>query len=117
MQDLAETQDSGTTRMIVMGQASLTDTFGLLGFETFPDATPADVDALMTELLAKERAALVFLEQALAGDDCRTLNTCRAECNRVVIVEVPPLHTPGDYHLQVESLVKSLLGPHVLEAP
>lgn len=116
-EDLDQTQDPNPTRMIVMGQAALTDTFALLGFETFPDATPPDVDALMAELLAHdEPSALVFLEQALAGHDCPALDKCRAQCNRVVIVEIPPLHAPEDYRPRVESLVKSLLGANVLEA-
>jgi hypothetical protein len=37
------------------------------------------------------------------------------EGGRLVVVEIPPLEAPHDYHPQVEDMILSILGPTALE--
>jgi len=103
------------TRLIAMGSAALVEGFSLIGFETHPNATPQELEAVLKELVRKQHKALVILEHPLACSGTATLTQVRAEGGRIVVVEVPPLHTPNDYHPQVEELVQRILGPSALK--
>jgi vacuolar-type H+-ATPase subunit F/Vma7 len=103
------------TRLVFMGGAALTAGFALIGFETYPDATPEDLERLLEGLVERHESALVLLEPHLARCQCGILETVRSEGARIVVTEVPPLHAPGDYHPLVEDLVTSVLGAHALE--
>ncbi|MCP4700210.1 MAG: hypothetical protein GY862_25660 [Gammaproteobacteria bacterium] len=102
-------------RLIAMGAAPLTEGFDLLGFETFADAGVAEMESLLCELAARKDKALVFLEQSLARQGSKSLKRIREESAQVIIIEVPPLHAPGDYSPPVEELVRRVLGPSALE--
>lgn len=103
------------TRMIAMGSSALTQGFGLVGFETWPDARPDDVERVLGELMGSSERAVIFLEAYLAGCDCPNLNRVRAEGGRIVVTEIPQLHAPQEYHPEVEDLVSNVLGAHVLQ--
>ena len=103
------------TRMIALGSAALTEGFSLIGIETLADATPEQLENLLADLVRRREKALVFLEHDLARSQGRWLRHVREEGGRIVIAEVPPLHAPGDYHPQVEDVVRAILGAQALE--
>jgi vacuolar-type H+-ATPase subunit F/Vma7 len=103
------------TRMIALGSAALTEGFSLMGFETMPDATPRMLEELLAELVQSKQKALLILERELSRSPGRWLSRVRNEGGRIVVVEVPQLHTPGVYRPPVEDLVESILGPTALE--
>lgn len=111
-----QTPSSAQVRLIVLASAELADGFRLLGFETWPDATPEQVETLLSELLNSDERAFVLLEQSLASCSCPSLNKCRNECNRVLIAEIPPLNSPSEYQPAVEVLVRNTLGPTALDS-
>ncbi|MCP4041548.1 MAG: hypothetical protein GY731_06250 [Gammaproteobacteria bacterium] len=102
-------------RMIAMGSRDLMDGFSLLGFDTYGDATPEQVEELLSSLLRGKEKALVFLEHELAHCNSPSLEHARREGGRIVLTEVPPLHSPDEYHPPVEELITRLLGPSALE--
>ena len=104
------------TRMIALGSAALTEGFSLIGIETLPDATIEQLENLLADLVRKQEKALVFLEHSLARSQGRWLKHVREEGGRIVIAEVPPLHTPEDYHPQVEDVLHAILGAQALQA-
>jgi vacuolar-type H+-ATPase subunit F/Vma7 len=103
------------TRMFALGSAALTEGFSLIGFETLPDATPEALEELLAELVRTRQKAMIVLEGNLARGSGRWLNRVRNEGGRIVIAEIPQLHTPGVYRPLVEDLVESILGPSALE--
>ena len=115
MSNPAERVDGGT-RLIAMGSAALVEGFGLIGFETWPDADQERLEAVLEELVRHKERALVLLEPHLARCDCHILERVLDEGGRIVVTEVPPLHAPEAYHPTVEELVTSVLGPTALEA-
>lgn len=107
--------DVPATRMIALGSAALTEGFSLIGVETVPDATPEQLENLLAGMVKHQEKALVFLEHSLARSEGPWLRRVREEGGRIVIAEVPPLHTPEDYHPQVEDVVRAILGAQALE--
>jgi vacuolar-type H+-ATPase subunit F/Vma7 len=104
-----------SARIIVAGSAALTEGFALIGVETLPDATPQQLDDLLAELWRRDQKALLFIEHGLARSAGPWLKRVRDDSGRVVVTEVPPLQTPGDYHPLVEDMVRAVLGPSALE--
>jgi vacuolar-type H+-ATPase subunit F/Vma7 len=102
-------------RMIALGSAALMEGFELIGFETFPDPTPETLENLFQELMRRQQAALVVIEQSLARNPGRQLLRAQREAGRIVITEIPELHLSGGYHSRVEELVQSVLGASALE--
>ncbi len=98
-----------------MGGAALIEGFSLLGFETFAEATPQILDSVLKELIQKQQKALVILEEDLVRSGTALLRRVRIESASIVVIEVPPLQAPDDYHPPVEELVRRVLGPSVLE--
>jgi vacuolar-type H+-ATPase subunit F/Vma7 len=109
-----ESPEERRTRMIVMGDPSLTDGFALVGFETFPNATEGDLEALLNELVRRQESALILLGPELARCECDILDRVRNEGGHIVVTEVPPLYAPEQYHPMIEDLVVSVLGPGAL---
>ncbi|MBI2312122.1 MAG: V-type ATP synthase subunit F [Betaproteobacteria bacterium] len=103
------------TRLIAMGSAPLMQGFGLIGVETWPDATEEQVEQVLAALVRKGEKALLFLEQNLARSRGHWLNWVRNEEARIVITEIPSLHAPHAYAPAVDRLVRSILGPSALE--
>ncbi len=108
-------ENRADTRLIMMGEAALCAGFSLIGFETWPDASPQQLDSLLQELVEREQTALVFLEPSLARCDCTLLQQLQRRGSGIVITEIPPLNAPRDYRPQVEELVISVLGKNALE--
>jgi vacuolar-type H+-ATPase subunit F/Vma7 len=103
-------------RLIALGSAALTEGFALVGFETYADPAPKTIENLMHELQRNQQAALVVIEQSLARNPGRFLQRALREGGHIVITEIPEIHLSGSYYSRVESLVRSILGPHSLEA-
>ncbi|MCK9394090.1 MAG: V-type ATP synthase subunit F [Methylobacter sp.] len=113
--NLREVNRLSETRLIAMGGAALIEGFSLLGFETYPEATPQILDAVLKELVQNQQKALVILEEKLARSGTALLHQVRSEGGRIVVIEVPPLQAPEDYHPLVEDLIRRVLGPSALE--
>lgn len=107
--------DSSPTRMIALGAAPLMEGFALIGFETHANASPAQLEALLEQLVRSDTRALVLLEEGLARSAGPWLNRVRNEGGNIVVTEVPALHQAHEYHPQVEDLVTSILGANALE--
>ena len=115
MHDYAAETVVTPTRMIALGSAALTTGFSLIGFETVPDATPEQLEALLRELVRDNQKAMVIIECDLARSEGKWLKRVRDEGGRIVVSEVPQLHAPGSFRPRVEDLVESILGPSALE--
>ena len=102
-------------RLLFFGEKALTEGFGLIGFETFPDATADQLDRVLTELIQGRRTALVFIDQRVARLQSRMLPRVRKEGGRILITEVPSLRSPDDYHTDIDNQVSALLGGTRLE--
>lgn len=99
-------------RIVVMGSTALTDGFRLLGLEVHPDASVAQLEALIRELQHSRANALLFLEQGLARQAQAPLARLRAEGGRIVVAEVPPLPLPEGFQFSTETSVAAWLGEH-----
>lgn len=102
-------------RLIALGSSALMEGFELIGFETFPDPAPEVLEMLFQELLRKQQAALVVIEQGLAQNPGRHLMRAQSEGGRIIITEIPEILQSASYHSRVENLVQSILGPTALE--
>lgn len=103
------------TRMIALGAAPLMEGFALIGFETYSNASPAQLEELLEQLVRSDTRALVLLEEGLARSAGPWLNRVRNEGGNIVVTEVPALHQAQAYHPQVEDLVTAILGASALE--
>ncbi len=106
---------ASTTRMIALGAAPLMEGFALIGFETHPGATPAQLEQLLEQLVRTQERALILLEEGLARSEGQWLNLVRNEGGNIIVTELPALHEPQNYHPQVEDLVTSILGAGALD--
>ena len=66
-----------------MGSPELTLGFGLIGFETFPAATGADLEKLLDELVEHREQALLLLEPELARCGSQALDRVRGSGGQV----------------------------------
>lgn len=98
------------TRMIFLGETTLTDGFRLIGFETFADPTPDELDLILQQLVAEKRNAFIVLDHQLSECDSPMLERVRAEGGRIIITEVPPLNAPDNFHCKIDNQVHMLLG-------
>lgn len=103
------------TRIIAMGSAALAEGFGLIGVETYVNATPEMLESLLAELVNRREKALLYIEHDLARSGGPWLARVRDRGGRIVVVEIPRLNAPRAYHPLVEDLVRSVLGPGALE--
>lgn len=114
MRDEAATPAAGA-RLVVLGSAGLTEGFGLIGAEVYPDADHAKVEQVLADLVAQGAEALVLLEGGLAHGGGEWLNRLRNEGGRIVVTELPPLAAPQDYAPAVDEVVHRVLGPEALK--
>lgn len=101
-------------RLVVLGSAGLVEGFGLIGAEVHPDADPAKVEAVLGELVASGREALVLLETHLAHAGGPMLKQLRNSGGHIVVTELPPLFAPQDYAPAVDDVVRAVLGAEAL---
>ena len=102
-------KESGT-RLIFLGDASLTDGFRLIGFETWDNPSAEFVTRLITDLVEKNRNAFIVIDQKLAESDIPVLDRVRNEGGRIVIASVPPLNEPWHYQSKIDMQIQTLLG-------
>jgi vacuolar-type H+-ATPase subunit F/Vma7 len=110
MVDRATPSAARPTRIVALGSAVLMDGFRLAGAEVHPDATRADLERVLQDLMTSRERALVLVESGLACDPGPWLARARAESGRIVVVHLPPLNRPGDYHPEVDRLVGRMAG-------
>ena len=106
---------SGNARLIVLGSAGLVEGFRLIGAEVYPDADPAMVESVLSQLVDGGDAALVLLETHLAHASSPWLSRLRNEGGRIVITELPPLPAPRNYTPAVDDVVHAVLGADALK--
>ncbi len=108
---------SGTSpsRLIAMGSAALVQGFALIGFEAYPDPTPEQMETILADLVRQRIKAFVILEHQLAASGGPWLNRVLSEGGRIVVTEIPQLHSPEGYKPAVEAQVEAILGPRALE--
>jgi len=102
-------------RLIAIGDACLTEGFDLLGFDTYPNVSPEQAEQILCGLIINKEKALVFMEQALIAQAGKCYQRLRNESGQVIIVGLPPLHAPENYHPEVEDLVRRVLGINLEE--
>jgi vacuolar-type H+-ATPase subunit F/Vma7 len=117
MNEETVTETAAATRLIAIGSAALVEGFGLIGFETHPDVQLWELEAILEKIASSPRPAMIFLESALARCTCPILEQIRTQYARIVVVEVPTLNAPTDFHPEVEHLVTAVLGSGALETP
>ncbi len=110
-----ELESQRTTRLHFLGEQALAEGFALIGFETTADASAADLDRLLGELLRERENAFVVIDQKLAAAGSRLLPRVYDEGGRIVVVEVPPLSNPDGFHLDIDEQVEILIGGQKLE--
>jgi vacuolar-type H+-ATPase subunit F/Vma7 len=98
------------TRQLFLGEANLATGFSLAGFEVFPDADSAQLDALLEQLIAERSHAFVVIDQALAGSDSKRLRQVREEGGRILLTQVPRLTEPDNMHSAIDDHIQQLLG-------
>jgi vacuolar-type H+-ATPase subunit F/Vma7 len=98
------------TRQLFLGEAGLATGFSLAGFEVFPDADIAQLDALLAELIGERTHAFVVIDQALASADSKRLRQVREEGGRILLTQVPRLTEPDNMHSAIDDHIQLLLG-------
>ncbi|MES9903860.1 MAG: V-type ATP synthase subunit F, partial [Sedimenticola sp.] len=98
------------TRMLFMGDASLTDGFQLIGFETWPDPTTTELDHILRQLVESKQNAFIIIDSELSRRNPAMLQQIREEGGRIVVTEVPPLNDPENCYCVVDTQIQALLG-------
>ena len=98
------------TRQLFLGDANLATGFRLAGFEVFPDADVAQMDALLDGLISARTHAFVVIDERLARSDSRRLKAVRDEGGRILLTQVPPLTRPDHITSSVDERIRQLLG-------
>jgi vacuolar-type H+-ATPase subunit F/Vma7 len=102
-------------RLLFLGEQALAQGFALIGFETWPDATPEQLDTVLEELRNERRGALVLIDQHLARAGSKWLPRIEEEGRHVAVIEVPRLADPNGFHLDIDDELQALLGGAQLE--
>jgi vacuolar-type H+-ATPase subunit F/Vma7 len=97
-------------RNIFVGGHALTDGFRLIGFETLTEPDTAQLDELLSNLLQEKQRALLIIEQSVNRLDSKLLQQIRSEGGRIVLSEVPSLHTPENFQSDLDETLKQLTG-------
>jgi len=108
-------QDHQGARLLFLGEQALAQGFALIGFETWPDASVAQLDEVLNSLRHEPRGAFVVIDQQLAAADSQLLPRIAAEGRHVVVIEVPSLADPQGFHLDIDDQVQALLGEQRVE--
>lgn len=102
--------------MLFLGDAALTDSFQLIGFETWADPAIEQLDQLLAELLESRSNAFIILDSRLSAAGSKLLEQVRNESGRILITLVPPLKDPNGFHCAIDQRVNSLLDSGSLES-
>jgi len=108
-------------KCLIFGSLPLTQGFGLVGFETYPQATLEQVETVLNSLLSHQEAAFVLLESHLTrtstGELLPILSKIRREATQIVVTEVPSLSESHTHRRSIEELIVRVLGESVLTPP
>ena len=102
--------DFRPTRMLFMGDTSLTDGFRLIGFEIIADPSVEELNRTLQTLVDEKHNAFIILDNRLSECGSTVLERVRAEGGRIVVTEVPPLNAPQQFHCKIDKQVRTLLG-------
>jgi vacuolar-type H+-ATPase subunit F/Vma7 len=103
-------EENHGTRMLFLGDDSLADGFRLIGFETFPNPQPGDVDKLFRDLLKAGDKAFVIVDDELMRAEVPSLQQVRAEGGRIVVASVPRLREPSRLASDVADRLDAMFG-------
>jgi len=99
-----------STRMLFFGDAALTDSFQLIGFETWADPATEELNSVLEELLESKRNAFIILDSRLSAIGSLTLDRVRKEGGHILISEVPALNDPDGFRCSIDSQINTLMG-------
>jgi len=102
--------------MLFLGDESLADGFGLIGFETYPDPEPEAVDRIVRDLVHGREKAFIVVDDRLMGSDIPHLQRVRREGGRIVVISVPALNAPPVLASEVADRLNALFGAAVVGA-
>jgi vacuolar-type H+-ATPase subunit F/Vma7 len=80
--------------MLFLGDDRLADGFRLIGFETFPNPTPAQADDVFRGLSRNREKAFVIVDDQIMRSDIAGLEQVRREGGRIIVVSIPQLSEP-----------------------
>jgi len=98
------------TRMLFLGDDSLAEGLKMIGFETYANPAPAEVDRIFRDLLAARDKAFVLVDDDIMQTDAEHLKRVRREGGRIVVVAVPPLAAPAQLGSEVADRLTSMFG-------
>ena len=96
--------------MLFMGDDSLADGFRLIGFETFPNPEPDEIEKLLRELIKNQEKAFVIVDDQLMQADIKALRRVRREGGRIVVTSVPRLKEPPKLASDVADRLNAMFG-------
>jgi vacuolar-type H+-ATPase subunit F/Vma7 len=116
MTDTPKTEaEPARARLLFLGERALAQGFALIGFETWPDATPEQLDQVLQGLRGEPRGALVLIDHRLATAGSKWLPRIEEEGRHVAVIEVPTLADPNGFHLDIDDELQALLAGAQLE--
>ena len=101
--------------IIAIGDRELMDGFALLGIRTCADASAAEINDLLGDLVRRRERALVYIQQDLISEETPIVQQLRLQGGSILICEIPQLRGAAEYRPQVEQLIRRVLGSSMLE--
>lgn len=102
------------TRMLFLGDDTLADGFRLIGFETYPNPEPSEVERVFRELRKGRDKAFVIVDDRVMGSGVAALERVRREGGRIVVTAVPPLKGPPRLQSDVARRLAAMFGSAAL---
>jgi len=113
----ADAPKSRATRLLFIGDHSLADGFRLIGFETFADQEPAQVNRILRDLDRGRENAFVIVDDAIMEWDVPMLAQLRREGGRIIVISLPPLESmPPQLTSDVAARLQNLFGAGTISA-
>jgi len=104
------------TRMLFLGEESLADGFCLIGFETYPDPAPEEVDRILRDLRRNQERAFVIVDDAVMRAEIPNLKQVRREGGRILVIAVPQLSATPVLASEVANRLAALFGAATLKS-
>ncbi len=105
-----QAEPAAPSRLVFFGEAVLADGFGLIGFETHPDADPEALEEFLDELIRRRESAFIIIDANVAENGGPILSRVRAEAGRIVIVEVPRLNEPHRFETGLDERIHAIFS-------
>ena len=96
--------------MIFMGSSALTDGYRLIGFETWAEPKPSDIEKLLRELVNKRQNAFLVIEEGCDKEESPMLDQVRAVGGHIVVCIVPPLNEADRFRTRIDERLRMMLG-------